>query len=303
MNPVIFWGSPEFAVPSLKKLAERGLIRAVITKPDSEQGRGQSVDMSPVKKVATELGLSILTPEALDETFIASLQPYLPATFLVIAYGKIIPDAVLQLSELPALNIHPSRLPRWRGASPIQSALLANEPETAVTLMQLDAQMDHGPIVAQRELPIYPSDYYLDLEKRLAETSAQLLAEKLPQYLEGVTTAEEQNHVAATLCKKLSKEDGLIMWDDAATEVRNKIRAYTPWPSAYFFWNDKRFIISKADLAENPDHKPAGTWWKEGDNLLVACGIAALQVLEIQPEGKNKMSAAEFANGYKIVTS
>ncbi|MFH0873688.1 MAG: methionyl-tRNA formyltransferase [Candidatus Komeilibacteria bacterium] len=300
---LIFWGTPEIAVPTLKALAAKKLISAVVTRPDAPAGRGKKINSSLIKQLAAELALPILTPIKLDEGFITELKKFLPATFLIFAYGKIIPPAILDLSEQPAINVHPSKLPELRGASPIQTALLTGLKQTAVTLMQLDARMDHGPILAQIPVEINDNDYFADLYQKAATISAHMMVDTIPQYLAGQLKPVEQNHNQATVCKKINMADGKLDWNEPAETVRNKIRAFTPWPSAYFFWNNKRFQIVKADVADNSNKKPSGTWWTENNQLFVACGQDALSITLIKPEGKKEMTGKEFVNGYKIAGS
>jgi methionyl-tRNA formyltransferase len=298
MKKIIFWGSPEFALPALEAVHKLGLISAVVTKADKPQGRGLNLEACPVKRRTLELGLPVLSPLKLDNTFIAELQSYLPATFLIVAYGKIIPQTVLDVSQLPSLNIHPSLLPKYRGPSPIQSALLNGETETGVSLMQLDAEMDHGPLIEQILVPIDPRDYFPQLHDKLAHIAADVLKQSLQGYLDGSLNTRAQNDDAATYCQLLTKEQGQIDWNNTAETIRNQIRAFTPWPSCYFSWNGKSVKIIEADVVFSVNDKKPGELYRHGDELYVNCGLEALSILKLQLEGKREMSVQEFLNGY-----
>ncbi len=299
MKPkIIFWGSPAFALPSLESAHQLAEITAVITRPDSQQGRGLQAKSTLIKKRAQELGLKVLTPEKLDQTFIEQLRPYLPATFLIVAYGKIIPQAVLDLSQLPSLNIHPSLLPKYRGPSPIQSAILNGEIQTGVSLMQLDAQMDHGPIVKQISVAIEPTETSEQLHDKLAIISAQVLQGGLPEYLKSSIMAKAQDDSQATICKLIKKEDGLIDWNFSAEKVYNLIRAFNPWPGSYFDWNGRHLKIIEAIPATIENKRNPGEFYRQEDRLLINCSDKPLQIKRLQLEGKKEMTATEFMNGY-----
>jgi methionyl-tRNA formyltransferase len=298
MKKIIFWGSPEFSLPSLEAVHRLGLVAAVVTKADKPQGRGLQLESCPIKQRALELNIPVLSPLKLNEEFIAELRAYLPATFLVVAYGKIIPQTILDISQLPSLNIHPSILPKYRGPSPIQSALLNGDTQTGVSLMQLDAEMDHGPLIEQVLVPIDPRDYYQQLHDKLADVSAQVLTQSLAGYLDGTLPARAQDDNQATYCQLLTKEQGQINWNDRAEEIRNQIRAYAIWPTSYFLWNDKKIKIIEADVVFAANEKKPGELYRHGDELYVNCGLEALSILKLQLEGKREMTAQEFLNGY-----
>ncbi len=298
MKKIIFWGSPEFALPSLETVHKLGLVSAIVTKADKPQGRGLNLEACPVKLRALELNLPVLSPVKLNEEFIAELQPYLPATFLIVAYGKIIPQTVLDVSQLPSLNIHPSLLPKYRGPSPIQSALLNGETATAVTLMQLDAEMDHGPLIEQILVPIDQRDYFPQLHDKLSQIAADVLKQSLQGYLDGSLNTRAQNDDEATYCQLLTKEQGQIDWNNTAETIRNQIRAFSVWPSCYFSWNGKSIKIIEADVVFAVNDKKPGELYRHGDELYVNCRLEALSILKLQLEGKREMTAQEFLNGY-----
>ncbi len=216
---IIFWGTPDFAVPSLKVLHQMDLLVAVVTQPDKPAGRGKKLVSSPVKNFCLENNIDILEPVQLDQAFIDDLKKYLPATYVVVAYGKIIAQEVLDLSELIPINIHPSMLPELLGPSPIQTALLRVFDHTVVSLMQLDKKMDHGPILGQIEAKIEPDENYLQLSERLSEVGAQILQEKIKDYLSGKINPLPQDDDRATFCKLIAKADGKIDWSKPAQEI------------------------------------------------------------------------------------
>lgn len=305
---IIFWGTPDFAVPSLKVLHQMGLLAAVVTQPDKPAGRGKKLVSSPVKNFCLEntrlaedgesrRDIDILEPVQLDQAFINDLKKYLPATFVVVAYGKIIAQEVLDLSELTAINIHPSMLPELRGPSPIQTALLRGFETTGVSLMQLDKKMDHGPILGQIEVKIQPDENYLQLSERLSEIGAKILEEKIKDYLAGKISPLPQDDDKATFCKLIEKTDGQIDWSKSAQEINNMIRAYNPWPSAYAKLGDLDIKFFAAKVVEKDIE--AGQTLVENNNLYIGTGEKSLEILELQPAGKGKMKTADFVRGYQ----
>lgn len=305
---IIFWGTPDFAVPSLKSLHDLGLVSAVVTQPDKAAGRGKKLVASPVKDFCLQntrrdslslarRDIDILEPIKLDQAFIDELKKYLPATYVVVAYGKIIPQAVLDLSELPAINIHPSLLPELRGPSPIQTALLRGFKSTGVSLMQLDEKMDHGPVLSQIEARIEPTDDYIDLSERLSQLGAKLLTDNIKKYLDGKLTPLAQDDSRATFCKMIDKADGQIDWHKSAQEINNMIRAFNPWPSAYAKIGQLDLKFFRAQIVDK--NLTPGELSVEKENLYIGTGEKSLEVLELQPAGKKKMKTAEFIRGYQ----
>lgn len=296
-HKIIFWGTPLFAVPTLKSLLDANFVRAVVTQPDKPQGRGHAIILpSPVKEVAFAAGVPVLQPERLDDAFIAELEKQGPATFLVLAYGKIIPDAVLAKSELPAINIHPSLLPDLRGPSPIQTALLRGYTQTGITLMQLDREMDHGPVIAQKKVIIVPDDTYATLSEKLSFMASQFLMKYVPRYLAGEIKAQVQDHTRATFSKMIKATDGALDLSEDASILSRKIKALNPWPGTWIVVGGKRLKILAATVSSKKPEKsyaktPTGT-------LLVRCGTGSLDVSRVQLEGKPPMSAVAFLNGH-----
>jgi len=294
---IIFWGTPDFAVPSLKSLYDLGLVSAVVTQPDKAAGRGKKLVASPVKDFCLQNNIDILEPIKLDQAFIDELKKYLPATYVVVAYGKIIPQSVLDLSELPALNIHPSLLPELRGPSPIQTALLRGFKNTGVSLMQLDEKMDHGPILSQIEAKIESTDDYIYLSERLSQLGAKLLTDNIKKYLDGKFTPLTQDDSRATFCQMIDKADGQIDWTKSAQEINNMIRAFNPWPSAYAKIGQLDLKFFRAKLVDK--NLAPGEVSVEKENLYIGTGKKSLEILELQPAGKKKMKTAEFIRGYQ----
>ena len=294
---IIFWGTPLFALPSLKVLHDLGLVSAVVTQADKPAGRGKQLVSSPVKEFTLQNNIDILEPLKLDEAFINDLQKYLPATFVVVAYGKIIPQEILDLSELESLNIHPSMLPILRGPSPIQTAILRGFDSTGVSLMQLDKKMDHGPILSQIKAKISSNEDYFALSERLAEVGAELLEKNIIAYLDDKIKPQAQDDSQATFCKMIAKSDGQIDWQKSAQDIHNQVRAYVDWPGSFVKLNNLDLKILATKISEQ-DLGP-GKILIENNKLFIGCGNKSLEILRIQPAGKKIMTADEFIRGYQ----
>ncbi|MBT6691533.1 methionyl-tRNA formyltransferase [Candidatus Parcubacteria bacterium] len=293
---IIFWGTPEFALPSLQALHKMNLIQAVVTQPDKPAGRGKKLLPSPVKQYCLDNNIDTLEPIKLDQAFIDGLKKYLPATFVVVAYGKIIPQEVLDLSELAAINIHPSQLPELRGPSPIQTALLRGFESTAVSLMQLDEKMDHGPILGQIEVKIEPNEDYIELAGRLSELGAQILSDKINDYLTEQITPLPQDDDKATFCKMIKKQDGQIDWSKTAQEIHNQVRAFRQWPTAFTSLGDIDLKIIQTQVVDR--NLQAKEVFLEKDQMFIGAGDKAVEILQIQPAGKKVLKIADFVRGY-----
>ncbi len=293
---IIFWGTPEFSLPSLKTLHNLNLIKLVITQPDKKGGRNRKLITSPVKEYSLDNNIKLLQPYKLDSSFLRELEQYLPATFVIIAYGKIIPQEVLNLSELQSINIHPSELPELRGPSPIQTALLKGFNTTAVSLMQIDEKMDHGPILEQIKVDILKEDNYISLSNRLSKVSSELLQNSILKYLNNELKGKEQNHDKATFCKMIKKEDGDIDWNNTAESINNIIRGLNPWPSTYTKIKEIDLKILKVNISEK-ELKPKEILIDK-DKLYIGTSTKALEILEVQVSGKRKTKVKEFLMGY-----
>jgi methionyl-tRNA formyltransferase len=302
---LVFAGTPEFAVPSLRALHDVGHeIALVITQPDRPAGRGRALTPSPVKSAALSLGLPILQPETFRAPGIADHLRSLDAdAFVVVAYGEILRPEILSIPTRGVLNVHASLLPRWRGASPIPAAILAGDTETGVTIMLMDEGLDTGPILTQRSIPIADEDTTATLTPRLAELGAGLLSETLPRWLADDLTALPQDDATATTCRTLRKEDGRIDWRKPADHVSRMVRAYDPWPGAYTALNGETLRIWRArPSAREEAPTPAGTvvFLTEinGEKgFTVQTGDGLLAVLEAQRAGRRRMTSSELLAG------
>lgn len=296
---LVFMGTPEFAVPSLRALAEIGQVVGVVTQPDRPAGRGQKLSESPVKRFALGAGLPIIQPPRLREPeALEQLAAWRPDLIVVAAFGQILKPAVLDLPRYGCLNVHASLLPRWRGAAPIAAALLAGDPATGVTLMQMDPGLDTGPLLAQRSEAIRPDDTTPALTARLAELGAALLADCLPAYLRGELRPEPQDPARATYAPQLTKEAGRLDFAQPARDLDRRVRAMLPWPAAFAVWQGQPLkVLRAAPLEALPPGALPGVVFLADQGPAVACGQGALLLQEVQPAGKSPMPAAAFARG------
>ncbi len=300
---VVFYGTPEFAVPALTGLFDSPhRVAAVVTQPDRARGRGQRVSESPVKRAAAARGARVLQPERPgDGAFLAALSALEPDLAVVAAYGRMLPDAVLAAPRLRTINIHPSLLPKYRGAAPVQRAIIAGETETGVTIMRLVREMDAGPTFARRTRPIAPDETSDVVEADLSRLGADLLLEVIDELEAGTAAERAQDHEAATLAPRLSREDGRIDWRAPATAIHNLVRGLHPWPHASAGFDGARYLIHRTAVAasSSPNVPAPGTLIEAaGDRLLVATGHGgALAILEIQPEGRRRLATRPFLAG------
>lgn len=303
MNPaevrIVFMGSPTFAVPSLRALHAAGYdLRGVITQPDRPAGRGRRLSRPPAKTVALELGLPVLQPESLkDEDIRESLRDLRPDLFVVAAYGKILPRAVLDIPARGSVNVHASILPRWRGASPIAAAILAGDPVTGVTIMEMAPHMDAGAVIATATIPIGPGDTTGSLEARLAGLGARTLIEVLLPWYNGTLVATSQDEAAATYCSLVSKSDGHLRAAMSAVEAERAVRAYNPWPGAFVLYRDRRLAIWAASVAPAGPPAPPGTLVVLDRKPAIYFGDAMLVLDQVQPAGSPRRSGVDFLNG------
>ena len=312
---IAFVGTPAFAVPSLRRLASAGHeISAVVTQPDRPAGRHRTPLPPPVKVAAEGLGLRVLQPESLrDPRAVGELRALAPEVIVVVAYGQILRPDVLAIPPHGVLNVHPSLLPRWRGASPIPAAILAGDEQTGVTIMLMDAGMDSGPVLSQRALAVDVNDTAASLSERLSAAGAELLADTLPRWLSREIEPTPQDHSQATTCPLLRKEDGAIDWRLPATEVWRSVRAYNPWPGAYTSLDGEPLRIWRAWPLDFDSSAEAGTVVEMDDAskeklpadvapaaaLAVQTGSGILVPLEMQRAGRRALSADEFRRGIR----
>jgi methionyl-tRNA formyltransferase len=299
---LVFCGTPRFAVPTLEKLAEAGFtVELVVTQPDRPKGRGMELAFSPVKERALRLGLPITQPEKIkvNEEFRSRLQELKPDAIIVVGYGRIIPQWMLDLPPLGNINLHASLLPKYRGAAPIQWAIAKGERVTGVTTMRIDAGLDTGNILLQRELAVMEEDTSETISPRLAAIGAELTVETLRGLTAGNIQPIPQDNNHATLAPILKKEDGRIDFNHTAQEVHHRLCGFQPWPGAFTSFRGKNLNVSAARVAQKKI--ACGEMDINKDQLFVGCGQnTALELLEVQPEGKRRMAIQDFVNGYRL---
>ncbi len=298
MNPrIVFMGSPDFALPSLRSLAEKYSVVGVITQPDRPAGRGRALTQPPVKALADELGISTIQPARLKEpAALEQLQAWLPDLIVVAAFGQILRPVVLDLPPLGCVNVHASLLPRWRGAAPIQAAILNGDLQTGVTIMRMDPGVDTGPLLSQRPLTILPEDNADTLSERLAVLGAELLMDTLSDYLSGDLTATAQEDSLATYAPMLKKEDGKLDFNQPANQLALRVRAFNPWPGAFTLWQGQLLKILRAHAGDLPSPGYGQAILFEGLPA-VGTGQGVLVLDEIQPAGKKPMPGKAFLAG------
>ena len=296
-------GTPEFALPTLGKLVERYSVVGVVTQPDRPAGRGRHVEISPVKEMALAEGIPVYQPARLRKNVeaVEHIRAWAPDVAIVVAFGQILPRAVLEVPQHGVINVHASLLPRWRGAAPIQGALLAGDEVTGVTIMQLDEGMDTGPILAMRETGIGPEETAGDLESRLASLGADLLMEVLPAYIDGALAPCAQPVEGVTVTRPIQASQALLDWTAPAEALHNQVRAFSPTPGAYTSWNGLRLKVLRSRVA------PAGVgigaepgavmMWHELPVVATAAGCLVL--VEVQIAGKRPMDGGAFVRGRK----
>ena len=301
-------GTPLFAVPSLQALLRSEFsVVGVVTQPDRPRGRGREVSPSPIKKEAQSHHLPLLQPVGMKQSgFLASLQEWEPDLIVVVAFGRILPERILNIPPWKCINVHASLLPTFRGAAPIQWALIQGESVTGVTTMLMDKGMDTGPILLQQSMVIQPEDTAGELSDRLAHVGGELLVTTLREWVSHRLTPQPQDESKATLAPQLKKEHGMIAWHQTTTEILNKMRGMSPWPGAYTYHGEQRIRIWKA-LAHSlpPAHEgkmaaPGTIVNIEPHHMLVATGDGAIAISELQPANRNRLRMAQFLSGYAI---
>lgn len=303
---IIFMGTAELACASLRALlnSPEFAVQAVVTQPDRPKGRDLKLQPSEVKKLAVAANIPVLQPErAREPQFVEQLKQFAPDYIVVIAYGQILPKVILETPKLGCVNVHTSLLPKYRGAAPIQAALLNGDAETGVTIMLMDEGLDTGPILSQRAIPIDANDDAATLHDKLATVGAELLLPTLIDFAGGRIQARTQDHAQATHVKKIKKEDGQLDFTQPARVLQNRIRAFTPWPGAFTFQrtNDKARLLKiwRAEVISGTG-QPGTVLAADNAGIVVACGTDALRILRLQREGGRQMGAAEFLQGNPI---
>lgn len=302
---LVFCGTPQFAVPTLKTLLRSGHdIQLVVTQPDRPSGRGMQLVTPPVKQAALDAGLAIFQPEKIKNNleFRAQLEAIQPEAIIVVAYGRIIPKWMLDLPQHGNLNLHASLLPKYRGAAPIQWAVANGEYVTGATTMRIDEGLDTGDMLLQRELPVAPDQTAEDIFPLLAEMGAPLMAETLEGLKAGTLMLKKQDDAQATLAPILKREDGLIDFARPAMTIYNRWRGFQPWPGAFTHFRGKKLVLHHMIPMElRGEQSIPGVVLIERDRLFVDCGEnSRIEIYEVQPEGKKRMTAADFLHGYQL---
>lgn len=308
---VIFAGTPEFARAALSALVDSGVVPvAVLTQPDRPAGRGKRLTASPVKCYAVQRGIPVMQPKTLrDDRVVAELRALEPDVMVVAAYGLILPQGVLDIPRRGCINVHASLLPRWRGAAPIQAAILAGDKVSGISLMSMTAGLDEGPVFVRAEIEIAEDETAGSLHDRLAELGGHLLAEKLDAILDRRVEAVPQDDKAASYASKIQKKDARLDWTRSAVELARRVRAYNPVPGAFFFSpgddaeidGSLRIKCWRAESVDDVDAKPGSVIASGAEGVVVACGTGALRLLELQLPGKRRIAAREFSDQLDLV--
>lgn len=293
---IVFMGSPDFALPSLRGLAQNYRVVGVVTQPDRASGRGRELKAPPVKTLAQELNVPVIQPEKLKQPeAMDQLRAWKPDLIVAAAFGQILKPEILDLPRFGCVNVHASLLPRWRGAAPIQAAILAGDEETGVTIMKMDVGLDTGPMLAMKRIRIQPDDTAGSLFEALSTLGANLLIETLPGYISGKISPQSQLDEDATYAPMLKKEDGRLDFAKPAVELARRVRAMNPWPGAWMQVNDAVLKIQQARAGQG--HAAAGKRFVEQNQPAVGAGGGVLILEEVQPAGKKSMSGGAFLSG------
>ena len=278
-------------------------VQLVVTRPDQPKGRGMEMAASPVKQSALALGLSIAQPTAIKNNteFRAHLEALKPEAIVVVGYGRIIPQWMIVLAPLGNINLHSSLLPKYRGAAPVQWAIASGETVTGVTTMRIDAGLDTGDILLQHKINIAPEDTSITLSPKLAAIGAELMVRTLLGIRDQSIHPQPQDHAKASLAPILQKEDGRIDFDRTAQQILDRLRGFQPWPGAYTTFRGKQFMVTHAKVTEGTPSTALGSLLTEQQRLLVTCKHSFLELLEVQPDGKKRMTARDFLNGYRVL--
>lgn len=304
---VVFMGTPDFAAAFLQALIQNKYqIVSVFTQPDKPQGREQETVFSPVKTLAVSNTIPVEQPARITDDEIEKVEDMKPDLIIVAAYGKILPKKFLDVAKLGCINVHPSLLPKYRGASPIQNAILNGETETGISIMLMDAGMDTGPVLATRPFSIDPDDTTSTLEQKLTAEAVPLLIETLPRFIRGEIEPQAQDSAEATLCELIEREDGRIFWNQAAQKIYDRYRALTPWPGVFVYWKKgagstalRLKIIRLSHQKNNPAiARSYGEVFEVGEKIGIATSLGIIFPESVQLEGKDIVSIADFVRGY-----
>jgi methionyl-tRNA formyltransferase len=300
---VIFFGTPEFAVPTLRLLLESPhTVAAVVSQPDRPKGRGHRLSPTPTKQVAADHRVTVLQPDRVrDESFLSQVRALEPDIGVVAAYGRILPEALLAIPGFGMINVHASLLPAYRGAAPVHRAVMAGETETGVTIMRLVQELDAGPVLAVARHPIGPDDTSIEVERALAELGAPLLINVVNLLADGHATETPQDHSRATYAPKITRADGIIDWTQPASRIHDQVRGVQPWPLASISIDGTRCLLHRTRIGSAVGTNPPGTIVHAiGDRLEIAAGDRrTVRILQIQPEGRRVMNVREFLAGHR----
>lgn len=298
---IVFMGSPDFAIPTLRALAQTYPIVGIVTQPDREAGRGRALTPPPIKLLAQEMGIPFIQPQKMrQEGVLEQLNAWHPEVIVVVAFGQILRADVLSLPPHGCINVHASLLPRWRGAAPIQACLLHGDAQTGVTIMRMDTGVDTGPILHQKSLPIEPEETAGTLSDKLANLGAELLIETLPDYLAGKIKLQAQEEARVTHAPMLKKEDGNLDFTESAVHLERRVRAFQPWPGAFTAWQGQTLKVQRVSVMPPARLKQPAS---PGQHLVVqgkpaiSTGDGLLILEEVQPAGKKLMSGKAFLAG------
>jgi methionyl-tRNA formyltransferase len=300
---ILFMGTPGFAVPTLEGLIEKGYpLIAVVTQPDRPRGRGRKSEAPPVKTTAEKHGIDVLQPERVrDEEYIRVFRELAPELVVLVAFGQILPKEIIDFPVLGCINVHPSLLPRYRGAAPMNWALIRGDVRTGVTIMRMDEGVDSGDILLQEETPIHPEDSFDSLHDRLAGRGAQLLLKTVEGLVLGTVKRQPQDHALATYAPRLKKEDGHLNWSAGVEEILNRIRGLSSSPGAYSFVRGKQLKIFTATGGRSAASGPPGCIGTETEEgLSVAAADGHVYLKEVQLEGRKRMSVRDFLRGFRV---
>ncbi|MDE6686222.1 MAG: methionyl-tRNA formyltransferase [Lachnospiraceae bacterium] len=300
---IVYMGTPDFAVPALEKLIEAGhKIVAVVTQPDRQRGRGKEVLYSPVKECALKYGIPVFQPAKIKAPeAVEQLRSYHADIFVAAAFGQILSKEILEMPRYGCVNIHASLLPKYRGAAPIQWAVINGEDKTGVTIMQMDEGLDTGDILTQREVLIAQEETGESLFEKLSILGAELLVETLDGIWRGDVVKRKQDASLSTYARMLKKEDGRIDWSRSSKQIEQQIRGMNSWPSAYTMWNGKTLKIWKAHWNQSVHaHAPGTILDVERESVSIACGEGVIRIMELQLEGKKRMAVKDFLLGYHM---
>ena len=299
----MYLGTPQFAVPALQALiASRHAVVALVSQPDRPKGRGQHLQPTPTKTVADAAGVPVLQPTRLKEPALHDqLRGLRPDLGVVAAYGRILPDAMLEIPRLGMINIHASLLPKYRGAAPVHRAVIAGDPETGVTIMRVVSELDAGPMLLSGRRPIGGDETTPVVEAGLAGLGARLVLDAVDALVDGSVVEQPQDHSRATYAPKIEKREGAIPWDLSALEIHNRVRGLQPWPLVSGTIGGRRYLVHRTEVTRERIDAPCGTVLVRSDGLSVVAGDGTvLRILDIQPEGKRVMAARDFLAGHRL---